>query len=93
MSLDDLDVLEVKEAFAVQVLACLDERGVADDDPRLNPRGSGICLGHPLAATGVRVFATLSTNSVISAVGMGWRRCVSAVNRALDDLSACHLWC
>jgi acetyl-CoA C-acetyltransferase len=59
LGFDDLDVIELNEAFAVQVLACLDEWGIADDDPRLNPRGSGISIGHPLAATGVRMLATL----------------------------------
>jgi acetyl-CoA C-acetyltransferase len=57
----DLDVIELNEAFAVQVLACLTEWGIADDDPRLNPRGSGISIGHPLAATGVRMLATLAS--------------------------------
>ena len=60
LGFDDLDVIELNEAFAVQVLACLDEWGIADDDPRLNPRGSGISIGHPLGATGVRMLATLS---------------------------------
>jgi acetyl-CoA C-acetyltransferase len=56
---DDLDLIELNEAFAVQVLACLADWGIAADDPRLNPRGSGISIGHPLAATGVRMLATL----------------------------------
>ena len=55
----DLDVIELNEAFAVQVLACLDGWGLDDDDRRLNPRGSGISIGHPLAATGVRMLTTL----------------------------------
>ncbi|WP_375388861.1 acetyl-CoA C-acetyltransferase [uncultured Amnibacterium sp.] len=59
LTFDDLDVIELNEAFAVQVLACLDEWGVQDDDPRLNPRGSGISIGHPLGATGIRMLATL----------------------------------
>ncbi len=56
----DLDVIELNEAFAVQVLACTTEWGLDDDDPRLNPRGSGISIGHPLAATGTRILATLA---------------------------------
>ncbi|MDH2443182.1 acetyl-CoA C-acetyltransferase [Amnibacterium sp. CER49] len=60
LGFDDLDVIELNEAFAVQVLACLTEWGIADDDPRLNPRGSGISIGHPLGATGVRMLATLA---------------------------------
>lgn len=61
----DLDVIELNEAFAVQVLACLGDWGIAADDPRLNPRGSGISIGHPLAATGARMIATL--NGILAA--------------------------
>jgi acetyl-CoA C-acetyltransferase len=60
LGLADLDLIELNEAFAVQVLACLDEWGVDDEDPRLNPRGSGISIGHPIAATGVRMLTTLA---------------------------------
>jgi acetyl-CoA C-acetyltransferase len=55
----DLDAIELNEAFAVQVLACLADWGIDADDPRLNQRGSGISIGHPLAATGARMLATL----------------------------------
>ena len=59
-TLADLDVLELNEAFAVQVLACLTDWGIDAQDPRVNPRGSGISLGHPIGATGVRMLATLA---------------------------------
>lgn len=56
----DIDVIELNEAFAVQVLACLADWGVDAEDPRLNPRGSGISIGHPIGATGLRMLATLA---------------------------------
>ncbi|WP_329474341.1 acetyl-CoA C-acetyltransferase [Kribbella sp. NBC_01484] len=60
LTLDDLDLIELNEAFAAQVLACLREWKVDPDDERLNPNGSGISLGHPLGATGARILATLA---------------------------------
>ena len=48
LTLDEMDVIELNEAFAAQSLACLRELGVADDDPRVNPNGGAIALGHPL---------------------------------------------
>ena len=57
---EDLDVIELNEAFAVQVLACLADWGLDAEDPRLNPRGSGISIGHPIGATGIRMLATLA---------------------------------
>jgi len=60
LSLDEIDVLEVNEAFAAQVLACLREWKVDPTDERLNPNGSGISLGHPVGATGGRILATLA---------------------------------
>lgn len=60
IGLDDLSVIELNEAFAVQVLACLSDWGIAAEDPRVNPRGSGISLGHPIGATGIRMLATLA---------------------------------
>ena len=56
----DLDLVELNEAFAVQVLACLADWGIDAEDPRLNPRGSGISIGHPIGATGIRMLATLA---------------------------------
>ncbi|MEO7017443.1 MAG: acetyl-CoA C-acetyltransferase [Leifsonia sp.] len=57
---NDLDVIELNEAFAVQVLACLSDWGIDAEDPRLNPRGGGISIGHPIGATGLRMLATLA---------------------------------
>jgi len=58
LSLDAMDVIELNEAFAAQVLAVLREWKLEDED-RLNPNGSGISLGHPIAATGARILTTL----------------------------------
>jgi acetyl-CoA acetyltransferase len=54
LKMEDMDVIELNEAFASQVLACLREWGLADDDPRLNPNGGAIAIGHPLGVTGAR---------------------------------------
>jgi acetyl-CoA acyltransferase len=58
MSLDDMDVIELNEAFASQSLAVVRELGLADDDPRLNPNGGAIALGHPLGMSGARLVTT-----------------------------------
>lgn len=58
LKLDDLDILELNEAFAAQSLACSRELGIADDDPRLNTRGGAIALGHPLGMSGARLALT-----------------------------------
>lgn len=60
LTLDEMDLIELNEAFAAQVLACLHEWQVDADDERLNPNGSGISLGHPVGATGARILATLA---------------------------------
>ncbi|MGZ3144400.1 acetyl-CoA C-acetyltransferase [Lentzea chajnantorensis] len=60
LTLDDVGVIELNEAFAAQVLACLREWKLDPADERLNPNGSGISLGHPVGATGARVLATLA---------------------------------
>jgi acetyl-CoA acyltransferase len=60
LTLDDVDLFELNEPFAVQVLTWCDELGVAADDPRLNPYGGAIACGHPLAATGVRLVSQLA---------------------------------
>ena len=55
LTLDQMDILELNEAFAAQVLACTRKMGVADNDPRINPNGGAIALGHPLGVTGARI--------------------------------------
>ena len=52
---DDLDVIELNEAFAAQAIACIRAWGLSDDDARINPNGGGISLGHPLGVTGSRI--------------------------------------
>jgi acetyl-CoA C-acetyltransferase len=59
LTLDDMGVIELNEAFAAQALAVTRSWGIESDDPRLNPHGSGISLGHPVGATGARILATL----------------------------------
>jgi len=58
LTLDDIAVLELNEAFAAQTLACLRELGLRDDDPRVNPNGGAIALGHPLGMSGARLLLT-----------------------------------
>ena len=58
LSLDTMDVIELNEAFAAQGLAVLRELGIADDDPRVNPNGGAIALGHPLGMSGARLALT-----------------------------------
>jgi acetyl-CoA acetyltransferase family protein len=55
ITLNDIDIIELNEAFAAQVLACTRALGIADDDARLNPNGGSIALGHPLGVTGARI--------------------------------------
>ena len=60
LSIDDIGLFELNEAFAVQVLSFLDAFGIDDEDPRVNPWGGAIALGHPLAASGVRLMIQLA---------------------------------
>jgi acetyl-CoA acyltransferase len=60
LTIEDIGAFEVNEAFAVQVLAFLDHFGIADDDPRVNPYGGAIAVGHPLASSGVRLMLNLA---------------------------------
>ena len=60
LKIEDIGAFEVNEAFAVQVLAFLDHFGIADVDPRVNPYGGAIAVGHPLASSGVRLMLNLA---------------------------------
>jgi acetyl-CoA acyltransferase len=60
LTINDIGLFELNEAFAVQVLAFLDHFGLADDDPRVNPWGGAIAIGHPLASSGVRLMTQLA---------------------------------
>lgn len=64
LTMEDMDVIELNEAFAAQSLACIRELGLADNDPRINPNGGAIALGHPLGMSGARILqsATIELN-------------------------------
>ena len=72
ISLRDIDVIELNEAFASQGIAVLRQLGVAEDDPRVNPHGGAIALGHPLGASGAR----LAMTAVNALETMGGRRAI-----------------
>ena len=83
LGIGDIGLFELNEAFAVQVLALLEHYGIADDDPRVNPWGGAIAVGHPLASSGVRLMTQLAhhfeehpevrygLNSMCIGLGMG----------------------
>ena len=58
LTLDDMDIIELNEAFSAQSLACIREMGLKDDDTRINPNGGAIALGHPLGVSGTRLIQT-----------------------------------
>ena len=58
LSWKDMDVIELNEAFAAQSLACIRSWGLADNDPRINPNGGAIALGHPLGMSGARILGS-----------------------------------
>jgi len=58
LTIDDMDVIEINEAFAAQALACLRTLGIADDASHVNPNGGAIALGHPLGMSGARLVLT-----------------------------------
>jgi acetyl-CoA acetyltransferase len=59
VALKDIDLIELNEAFAAQSLSVLSEWGVDSEDPRVNPNGGAIALGHPLGCSGARILTTL----------------------------------
>jgi 3-oxoadipyl-CoA thiolase len=66
LTLDQMDVLELNEAFAAQVLACTRKMGLDDNDPRINPNGGAIALGHPLGMSGARILHAAANELVRS---------------------------
>jgi 3-oxoadipyl-CoA thiolase len=58
LTMNDMDIIEINEAFAAQALACTRKMGLADNDPRINPNGGAIAIGHPLGMTGSRILQT-----------------------------------
>ena len=58
LNLSDIDIIELNEAFSAQALACIRSWGLNDDDPRINPNGGAIALGHPLGVSGTRIVQT-----------------------------------
>ena len=58
LTIENIDVIELNEAFSAQALACIREWGLKDDDPRINPNGGAIALGHPLGVSGARILQT-----------------------------------
>lgn len=77
LSLDDMDIIELNEAFAAQALACTRKMGLADDDPRINPNGGAIALGHPLGMSGARLLQTAAIE--LQATGKRYALCTMCI--------------
>ena len=73
MKIDDIDIVELNEAFAAQVVPCRDELGL--DPEKLNPFGGAIALGHPFGMTGARIMTTLLNGLRAPTGPTGWRPC------------------
>ena len=91
LTMNDMDIIELNEAFAAQALACTRAWGLADDDPRINPNGGSIAIGHPLGVTGTRIAyaAALELNeqnkryaliTMCIGVGQGYAAIIENVN-------------
>ncbi len=77
LTLDDIDILELNEAFAAQVLSCTRSLGIADNDPRINPNGGAIALGHPLGMSGARLLQTAALE--LQATGKRYALCTMCI--------------
>jgi 3-oxoadipyl-CoA thiolase len=77
LTLDQMDVIELNEAFAAQALACIRELGLEDDDARINPNGGAIALGHPLGMSGARLVLTAARE--LEATGKRYALCTMCV--------------
>mgnify|MGYP006174812257 CR=1 FL=1 len=71
LKLKDMDIIEINEAFASQVLGCLKLMDVDFKDPRVNPNGGAIAIGHPLGASGARISTTLLHNMIDRNANLG----------------------
>ena len=77
LTLEQMDVIELNEAFAAQSLACMRELGMADDDARVNPNGGAIALGHPLGMSGARLLLTAARE--LQATGGRYALCTMCI--------------
>ncbi|MBP7513998.1 MAG: 3-oxoadipyl-CoA thiolase [Flavobacteriales bacterium] len=77
LTLDQIDIIELNEAFAAQVLACTRSLGIPDDDPRINPNGGAIALGHPLGMSGARLLQTAAME--LQATGKRYALCTMCI--------------
>ncbi len=77
LTLDQMDLLELNEAFAAQVLSCTRSLGLADTDPRINPNGGAIALGHPLGMSGARLMQTAAIE--LQALGKRYALCTMCI--------------
>jgi acetyl-CoA acyltransferase len=77
LSLGEMDIVEINEAFAAQALSCTRSLGIADDDPRLNPNGGAIALGHPLGMSGARLLQTAALE--LKATGKRFALCTMCI--------------
>jgi 3-oxoadipyl-CoA thiolase len=91
LTLDQIDIIELNEAFAAQSIACIRELGLKDDDPRINPNGGAIAIGHPLGMTGARIVYSAALELQLTGkkyalvtmcigVGQGYALIIEAIN-------------